>query len=214
MDHHRREEHFHQLQPARVPYNMQALPTRLQTELRRQLQAAEDAVRGMETTFGYPLSSAQTYRLVELRLTMNRHLNAQAATFIRFQAMGQMLPFADHHPGDLRRGAALFVVDRAAMLNSVAANSEGQLDWELASAHLRNQGFSEHIIAARHQVLVFVRALITDLQNWALCMGLHHNIVRSKEEAMMVCATQFMGALQEMSLAVHRIIETACSYDY
>ena len=45
-------------------------------------------------------------------------------------------------------------------------------------------------------------------------MGLDHNIVRSKEEAMMVCATQFMGALQEMSLAVHRIIETACSYDY
>ncbi len=204
MDHHRREEHFHQLQPAHVPYNLQALPTRLQAELRRQLQAAEDAVRQMETAFGYPLSSGQSYSQVELLLTMNRHLNAQEATFIRFQVMGQV-PLADHHPGDLRRGGALFVVDRAAVFN--AANIEGQLDWELATAHLRNQGFSEHIIAARHQVLALVRGLIADLRNWALCMGLEHDIVRGKEEAMMVAATQFMGTLQEMSLAVHHIIE-------
>ncbi len=207
MNHHRHEKHFHQLQPARVPYNLQALPILLQTELRRQLQAAKEAIRQMEAIFGYPFSSGQSHRQVELLLTMNRHLNSQAATFIRFQVMGQVLPLADHHEGDFRRGSALFVVDRAAVFN--AADIEGQLDWELANAHLRNQGFSEHIIAARHQVLALVRGRIADLRNWAFYLGLEHDIVRGKEEAIMLAATQFMGALQEMSLAVHHTIEPA-----
>ncbi len=173
------------------------------------------------------MQASEGHRLGELLRIVSRHLNLLAATVARFQeGEGVPLDLRYHFRGNLcQKGEpALFVVDRTAVFKG--PEIEGRLKPELANDKLfRSLYFSHTVKGARHQVLALVRYLIHDLQKRGLYLpgyGLQlfgekqlqqvQKVVRGKEEAMIVAATKFMAALQQMSVAVHRHLETAGAF--
>ena len=229
---HQQLHRLHQmlLEASSLPFNQQDLPAQLRAELRQKKATAEEALRQLVTAYGPAgmMPASEGHRLGELLRAVTRHLNLLAAIVARFtEGGGVPLDLCYHFKGDLCQegepSTLVFVVDRAAVFK--APEIEGQLEQELSNDRLfRRLHFSHTVIGARHLVLALVRFLIRDLRSRGAYLpgyGLQlfgrqrqqvQEIVRGKEEAMMAAATHFMGALQQMSVAVHRHLEAAGAF--
>ncbi|KAH9401499.1 hypothetical protein TYRP_016891 [Tyrophagus putrescentiae] len=217
------------LEASSLLFNQQELPAQFRAEPRQKKATAEVALRQLVTAYGSTgmMPASEGHRLGELLRTVTSHLNLLAAIVGRFSEGGGVpLDLRYHFKGDLCQEGepALFVVDRTAVFKE--PEIEGRLEEEeLSNDRLfRRLHFSHTVIGARHLVLALVRFLIRDLRSRGAYLpgyGLQligggeeqvQEIVRGKEEAMMAAATQFMAALQAMSVAVHRHLEAAGAF--
>ncbi|KAH9401530.1 hypothetical protein TYRP_016924 [Tyrophagus putrescentiae] len=202
MDHF---NHF-QLGPAALHFPLNELPQGLKTELGQQAHSANYWVGQLVAAYGYQLDAGQVVCHDSLMMSMRRHMTSLAEAFMRYVRQG-VAPI--YYYNDLQPGDRFFIVDRAAVFQSPDNNQlmAPMADFELYVYH------GPHVIAARHQLLTLIRDLIRVLRSGPVLEQVPAAVIQDREEAMLVAATNYMQALQMMSILAMRITESFFAFD-
>ncbi|KAH9395361.1 hypothetical protein TYRP_020678 [Tyrophagus putrescentiae] len=185
-------------------------PVTLYNELRQEEQAAKLALSWLLFTYEHleTMDSALVSRFADLMTSLRLHMFAQAEAFIRYSQQGVMPTFCW---GDLQSGNIIFIVNRAAVFEDNVAHNDLSTLVQYAEMFSFN---SPLVITARSQMITLIRELIRNLRDRSVQEENMSAAFQNKEEAMMAAATNYMQALQMMSISTNRIIATAIANNH
>ncbi len=185
-------------------------PVTLYNELRQEEQAAKLALSWLLFTYEHleTMDAALVSRFADLMTSLRRHMFAQAEAFIRYSQQGVMPTFCW---GDLQSGNIIFIVNRAAVFEDNVSHNDLSTLVQYAEMFSFN---SPLVITARNQMITLIRELIRNLRDRPVQEENMSAAFQNKEEAMMAVATNYMQALQMMSISTNRIIATAIANNH
>ena len=210
------------------PVDLSSLPVALQRKLEKLLRTAEAALDHLANAHRLEAGEVALVALFKgLEVALRLHLQLQALIFAQFETPPRFLrPQRSFFPGDLQPGSRFFAVDQAEVESSAAAAAaaaEEEEEEESAqvvsplSAEAGTAAVLNHFgqtpvlhcpttVAARLQLVGLLRGLHRRRRPCpeAGCQGKGRCTTPSRRRAASItAAADFLGALQQMSMAVN-----------